>query len=159
MLDFELPLVRGNVTVVDAIKETIESNTSGLLFEVKPGELRLVHAYSLLQAAANNQNLLKSVVFDPVTDTEALPDAQMVVHVENANRRFGFRGLSGLHMARVFSISEFFGSPYTGGSPGRRCTRPGRPETTPPTQWFHYPPENHDPEDLDHCAVCEFPLQ
>lgn len=160
MLDFELPLVRGNITIADAIKETIESNRSGVVFEVHPGELRLIHADSLLLSATNEQDSLeslKSVVFEPVMEAETVPDSQLFTFVSSANRKFGFKGMLEGNIARVFSISETYGQPFAAASPGRRCTRPGKPANKSPQDWYHYPPINHNPADLNHCLICKPP--
>jgi len=161
MLDFELPLVRGAVTVAQAIAEIIESNKSGLLYEVRPGELRLIHYYGMVQAASQQQGSipLGSVVYESVIDSKTIPHTQLYSFVNDAGRRFGLKGMSGSGMAQVFSILESYGYPYSVGSPGRRCTRKNKPATTPPRDWYHYPPENINPNDPNNCRVCGDPLE
>ncbi|MFN2407678.1 MAG: hypothetical protein ABR594_16640 [Pyrinomonadaceae bacterium] len=159
MLDFELPLISGNTTISDAIAEAVDANKSGLLYEVAPGQLRLVHYYGLIQAAKDQGSMpLKDVVFEPVIDIETVPITQIFSHLTNEHRRFGFKGLQAAGLVRVFSISEDFGYPYAVVAPGRRCTRPNKPSHKSPREWYHYPPDNIDSGDPNNCKVCGNPL-
>ena len=160
MLDFQLPRLQGNITITDALMEATDQNSSGVLYEPTPGEYRLVHVYSMIQAAINKETSLESVFYEPVVDTQTFADSLMPAQVQQAHQKFGFRGLWGTtDMARLFSLSEGDGRRYEGRSPARRCTRPGIPPNTEPRKWFHYPPVNYDPADPNHCAVCTAPLQ
>lgn len=160
MLDFELPVISGNSTISDAIAEAVETKKAGLLYEVGPGELRLVHYYGLVQAAKDQPSIsLQSVVFEPVVDIETVPQLQIYSHLTNQQRRFGFKGLQGPGMVRVFSVSEEFGFPFAVVAPGRRCTRPNMPSHKTPREWYHYPPVNIHATDPNKCNVCGFPLQ
>lgn len=156
MLDFELPFVSGNVAIDDAIKETIDSDKPGVLFAYQPGELRLVHAYSMLQAATDSQKLLDSVIFEPV---ETVLDSQLQTFLNNATMKFGFRGMQGPGLARLVSVSEKDGHRYTTGSPGRRCTRPGKPSHISDRNWYHYPPGNEHPTKPGFCRYDPSKLQ
>lgn len=161
MLDFELPLVRGNITISDAIAEAVDSNKSGVLYEVQPGELRLVHYYSLLQAATTQQSSapLKSVVFEPVLNVQTVSEPQIYSTLTGAKLRFGFKRSMAVGMARMFSVSEDYGNPFAVVAPGRRCTRRNKPAHIAPRDWYHYPPANADPNDPQNCAICGDPLQ
>lgn len=158
MLDFDLPVIRGNISISDAIAEAVDSQSPGLLYEVSPGELRLVHYYGLLQAAQNQISApLSSVFSEPVINIETVPYLQIESYLTSHNQRFGFKGLQGTTIALLASVSEDYGNPYVG-NPGRRCTRPNKPAHLAPRQWYHYPPINVKPNDPTHCKQCGYPL-
>jgi hypothetical protein len=159
MLDFDLPIISGNITISDAIAEAVETKKAGLLYEVAPGEVRLLHYYGLIQAAKDKGSMpLKDVVFEPVIDIETVPASKIRSHLTNEHRRFGFKGLHAAKLVRVFSISEEYGYPYAVVVPGRRCTRPKKPSHKTPREWYHYPPDNIDSGDPNNCKVCGNPL-
>jgi hypothetical protein len=115
----------------------------------------------MLQAAKQKQGslLLESVVYEPVIDIETAPALQALSRLTNASKRYGFKGMRSGGMALVLSVSEERGYPFAVVTPGRRCTRPNRPSQKSPRNWYHYPPDNDDPNDPNNCAVCGAPLQ
>jgi hypothetical protein len=57
----------------------------------------------------------------------------------------------------VITISERLGGAYLGGSPGQRCTHPGKPPGVSNRQWYHYyPPLTPGPAGT--CAIDGSPL-
>jgi hypothetical protein len=154
MLRFELPLVRGNVSLDAAFADTIESKTSGLLMESSQGDLRLVHFDRMVNALTSGLNSLEEVEFDPVLNIEPVPDSAHESFVLSAGERFGFAGEQD-GKALLFSVSESFGLPYTIASSGSRCQRPNRPPNTTPQDWYHYyPPNNRDGSKPNRCRLC-----
>ncbi len=159
MLHFELPLVTGKLTIDDALAETIESSTSGLVFERNPGNYRLVHFDKLVEASNEGKTLLDQVDWEPLITIESSQSHKSENLVRTAGLKFGFVGTAGPHIARLFSISESFGIPYTIGSSGTRCQRPNKPASVSPRDWFHYyPPNALDVQNPNICRICGAPM-
>ena len=157
MLYFELSVVEDDISVKDAIAETIESGKSGLLVRTTNKGLRVVDFDNLVRAHESGLKLVREVdservaiVAAHIPDAErgfavrSLPDSLIDSEVRSAGLVFGFLGQQG-GLARMFSISEGKGGPLASASSGGRCKRPGKPQNILPRHWFHYyPPTNRD---------------
>jgi hypothetical protein len=153
MLNFELPLVRSNIRIHDAFADIIESKTSGLLFDAGAGDLRLLHFKDMLEVA-DDKLLIREVKFKPVVDVISIAQARRLSHLLDLGSYFGFVG-QGPEGARLFSVEEPYGLPYTLASGGLRCSRPGRPPATPARKWYHYcPPHVLDQVTPSTCKFC-----
>ena len=146
-------LVRSNIRIHDAFADIIESKTSGLLFDAGAGDLRLLHFKDMLEVA-DDKLLIREVKFKPVVDVISIAQARRLSHLLDLGSYFGFVG-QGPEGARLFSVEEPYGLPYTLASGGLRCSRPGRPPATPARKWYHYcPPHVLDQVTPSTCKFC-----
>lgn len=163
MLNFELPLVRGNIAVHDAYPEIIDFRSSlglpasGLLYEAGAEDLRLMHFNDLL-SIQDDSVLIQEVKFEPVADLMLMPEAGRLSHLYSLGRKFGLLG-EGPNGASLFSVAETFGLPYTNASGGQRCSRANRPPAVPARKWYHYyPPLALDPFAPNKCKICGYSI-
>jgi hypothetical protein len=153
MLHFDVPMVRGNTSLHNALAEVIDAQRSGLLFTTK-GECHLVHFDRMVDAVSRGVTRLQEVESEPVLKIEAISDADREGSIRAAGGKFGLMGQVGT-TALLLSISEGFGLPYASPSSGVRCDRPNKPPNKRDREWYHYyPPHKRDPSNWHICRFC-----
>lgn len=158
MLRFELPIVEAGISLEEALAETIEARTRGLLCRAGWGQYRLVDFDSMKDAYDLGYRRVDDLNSEIVIGIESTPERNYEPLVRDAGRRFGFMGEAD-GRAHVFSLSESYARPLMTASFGMRCRRANKPASTPPRKWYHYyPPRTLDPLDPNRCRFCGFPV-
>ena len=152
MQKFKLLMVEDDLSLNDALAETIESGKSGLVVHSYNG-LRLVHFDQLLEAAAAGTESLDEVAFEPVIELPDIPDFEVEGLLQTRGSTFGCLGITS-GIALMCALAGDAGS-YTSVSSGGRCQRPNKPPNVLPRNWYHYysPIPNPNICTIDHTPI------
>jgi hypothetical protein len=141
---FQLPIIPSDTSIGEAVAMLRDFGVWALIIRADDG-FRLID-YRDLVAAPEPSQPLSAADFVPALDLNDLPDppgsmnrARFREVMTEHGREFAVRE-SAEHTADVLAVSPELPTIYLSPAPGKRCTRPNRPDGTPNRAWYHYYP-------------------
>ena len=141
MLTFKLSVAPADSDLNSAFAQLFKDKHSALVVEGAEGDYRLIKFDHLTEALAHGASKLDQVQGQRLDKLEGSARANYDPALTEVGATVGLIKVARA-TARLYSVTEFVGTPFVTPSAVARCDRPKRPADLPPKDWYHYYPPN-----------------